>query len=78
MDLEVDELAGGFLLCEPMAESGKWYVVDGDVFPADAAARVFPDEVDGVEKVGHFRGHPGGGRGGDELDHLASAVASFL
>lgn len=53
-------------------------MVDRDILAPYAAAVDSADDVLGVEEVGGFRGHAGGGRAGDELSHAAGGVSGFF
>ena len=52
-------------------------MVDDDIFPTRAAALILADQIGGMDEVGEFRGHSGGGGTGDERDDGSGKVAGW-
>ena len=59
VDLEVDEFARCFLVSKPFPDNSQGDMMHEDVLACNPTARVFPDEVFGMKKVGAFRSHAG-------------------
>jgi hypothetical protein len=78
VDFEVDHFPGGFLGVEPLPELRERNVMDGDVFPGDAATLGLAGEAGGLEEVDEFRGETCGGGGGNEFLDLIGAIAGFF
>ena len=78
MNFEVDDFSGFLLLVQPIPQAGERHVMNDDVFPGHAAARVLADQPGSVKQVDEFGGHARGRGGVDQLGDFFRPVAGFL
>ena len=55
MNFKIDELSHRFLIGKPFSESNQWDMMHDDILARNPAARVFPDQILRLKKVGAFR-----------------------